>query len=244
MLCLAVSASASVFFVEEGSPVIHRDPFCEDIAPGDLPEKMTVVRFSSWDEIYASAEGYLPCQDCCPLYPFTQDDAETPECYYYNPEGGHMLHTDRNCPTVAAEFRPLQGVMDAVNGDIGGFTFCPICAGTSQAVHEFTLADFFLTQEQKAALLPGVWTLPSEQAISEEDALQVTRAYVRGRPEFMRYFSNGLFTCGVTHYDVGCASHPQETYKVLVTTVLRKPVGIVYVDAISAEVYVSFCRDD
>jgi hypothetical protein len=57
VLCTAGYASAAVFFVEEGGPVLHRDPPCEDIAPGDLPEKMTVVRFSSWDELYASAEG-------------------------------------------------------------------------------------------------------------------------------------------------------------------------------------------
>ncbi|MEA5016895.1 MAG: hypothetical protein VB099_20295 [Candidatus Limiplasma sp.] len=240
LLCLSGSASASVFFADDDGRIIHRDPFCMELALPD--EAFPAVQFSSFNEINASSEGYLPCQECCNLYAFSRSATDQPALYYYNPEGGRMLHSDQCCPSVAAKYLPLRGVIDAVSGDTSPFSFCPVCASQDLLRHPFSLSTCFASLEEKAALLPDVWTLPSPQAISGEEALRIAKEYVHGRQEVMKCFADGLFTAGVMHYDVGCERHSQETYKVLITTVLQEPVGVVHIDAVSGEVYAWCCK--
>lgn len=102
------------------------------------------------------------------------------------------------------------------------------------------------TLEEKAAMLPGVWTLPSSGAISADEAFLIAKAYVASAPAFGRALnSKGLCTVCIMHYDAASA-HPQEqreTYKALVTTTLREPVGLVYIDALTGEVYCAIVSD-
>ncbi len=233
LMALAAPACADTFFVEDDGPIIHRDPLCVRLAPSEASLYGRTVTFSSWDELYAAPEGYLPCADCC-ADSFTAAPYAS-EVYYYNPDGGQRLHADPNCRSVASAYLPLQGVVSAAEVDASA-SYCPFCC-VPAALPGSAAAACFDTLERKAAMLPGVWTLPSAGAISEEEAYQIAKRYVQDQPELMGLFAGGLFSCGVTHYDAGGADYPQETYKVLVTTVLRSPVATVYVDAITGEAY-------
>ena len=89
-------------------------------------------------------------------------------------------------------------------------------------------------------MLPGVWTLPTEQAISPEEAYQTAKECAAANPELLRYLNaDALCTVSVFHYDAAGehTMEQRETYKALVTTPLREPIGVVLIDALSGEVY-------
>ena len=51
-------------------------------------------------------------------------------------------------------------------------------------------------------MLPGVWTLPSEQAISPEEAYQTAKECAAANPELSRYLNaHALCTVSIFHYD-------------------------------------------
>lgn len=236
LLCLFSAASADAFFLDGDGPMLHRDPLCDRLALTDQP--LRTVDFSSWDEVNDAPEGYPTCSQCVGLYPAFVADAQPPRSYYYNPDGGTMLHTDANCPSVGEAYRPLNKIINAV--DAREYTLCPVCAAQRPNDGAFSLACCFEPLKEQATLLQGVWTLPSQTAISADEAYRIARDYVQTLPNVKPDFADGLFTIGVTHYDVGMPSHPKETYKALVTTVLRSPVGVVCVDALTGEVYAAW----
>lgn len=54
----------------------------------------------------------------------------------------------------------------------------------------------------------------------------------------VRSFPNGLYTDCIYHYDTaGDEPLAREHYRILVTTVLQEPVGLIYVDALTGEVF-------
>ena len=84
---------------------------------------------------------------------------------------------------------------------------------------------------EKAELLPGVWTLPSENAISKEKVVEIVNDYLKTLLPEKQYGSL------IAHYDQGSPEDARETWKFVVTTLLRHPICIVYVDALTGEVY-------
>lgn len=89
-------------------------------------------------------------------------------------------------------------------------------------------------------MLPGVWTLPTIQAISPEEAYQTAKEGAAANPELSRYLNaDALCTVSVFHHDAAGthAMEQRETYKALVTTPLREPIGVVLIDSLSGEVY-------
>lgn len=95
---------------------------------------------------------------------------------------------------------------------------------------------------QKAEMLPGVWTLPPENAVSPEEALQTAKSYAASVPDFARHMDQAdgqpLCTGTVFHYDTCTAGADQrQAYKVLVTTPKLESICIVYVDALTGQVY-------
>ncbi|MDD3336540.1 MAG: hypothetical protein PHI98_13665 [Eubacteriales bacterium] len=245
LICLILvstvsAASADLYFIEKGGPTLHRDPLCESWAI--LQSSPETVLFNTFEELYAAPEGYLPCQKCCTLYPSME--AADSLVYYYNPDGGKLLHVDPNCASVSKAYLPLKGTVGADDSaSLSKFGFCPVCAHSQTATASLGALSYFDTLEQKAALLPGVWTLPSSRALSEQRVYDIAKAYVENQPKMMKRFSNGLFTVGVMHYDVGSQAHPTEAYKALITTVLAAPVAILSLDALTGEVYSALLLD-
>lgn len=181
MLCFGARAYASVWFGEENSPTLHRDPFCRSRGLNIPNPFAQTFEYESAQAVYASGE-WLVCTRCYtdsfdhPVEPFPEDFAS---------------------------------IWNA-------------------------------SLEEKAAMLPGVWTPPSEHAISPEEAYQTAKACAASNPELSQYLNaEGLCTVSVFHYDAAGAhaTEQRETYKALVTTPLREPLGVIMIDAITGAVY-------
>ncbi len=172
---------------------------------------------------------------------------------WFGEADSHRLHRDPYCSRRAVEFREpfahaqtfdsLQSMYSS-----GDWLPCSWCGGAAVLDPVIPLPESFrllwnASLAEKALMLPGVWTLPSEEAVPEAVAYAAAKAYVSSVPVFARYLDevDGQLMCTVSllHYDA-CPSGEteyRETYKVLVTTVRWEAVGIVYIDALTGEVY-------
>lgn len=87
-------------------------------------------------------------------------------------------------------------------------------------------------------MLPRVWTLPSKNVPSPYAVWEVATTFVENIPALMGHFPNELYTDCIYHYDTaGDEPLAREHYRILVTTVLQESEGIVYVDALTEEVF-------
>ena len=169
---------------------------------------------------------------------------------WFGEENGHTLHREPFCRKRSLYIpNPFAHTFDYENAqavtDSGEWLVCTNCYTDSSANPKETFPESFsdiwnASLEEKASMLPGVWTLPSEQAISPEEAYQTAKGCAASNPELSRYLNaDRLCTVSVFHYDTA-GTHTieqRETYKALVTTPLREPIGVVLIDALSGEVY-------
>lgn len=236
LLCGCIgNACAAVWFAEPDTNRLHRDPFCADTRLSTALHAQAFW-FDSVADINRQAEHAL-CHTCADAFPESAAPAPA-QTLYYNPDGGEMLHANRDCPAVSETFLPLGGEMPASQMESSGMIPCPICTPVLPQDLQNIAQVWNATLEEKAALLPGVWTLPSADALSPDAIWDAATAFIESSPALMAHFPSGLYTACLCHYHT--ASDPslaREHYRVLVTTVLQEPVGLVYVDALTGEVF-------
>ena len=169
---------------------------------------------------------------------------------WFGEENGHRLHRDPFCKSRwLSTPNPFACVFDYENAQAvynsGEWLVCSDCYTDSFASPKEPFPESFsdiwnASLEEKALMLPGVWTLPSEQAISAEEAYQTAKVCAATNPELSRYLNaDAMCTVSIFHYDAAGkhAMEQRETYKVLVTTPLREPISVILIDALSGEVY-------
>lgn len=227
LLLAAMPAQALTWFPE--GYVLHRDPFCEhkgfdldSCYEPSLDMPLTLVQ---------SATDYLLCQHCCGLLPEEADVFV--DRWYYNPDGGVRLHADPDCVTISKKYLPLTTWLTADDPAWTEYTLCNICSADSKVIgYPLDSILWNSTAAEKAALLPGVWTQPSKNAITQEEACRIAREHVR------LYSSAEVHSALPMHYDlVSYRKNTRETWKVLVTTTLLHPICMVYIDALTGEVF-------
>ena len=169
---------------------------------------------------------------------------------WFGEENGHTLHRDPFCKSRwLSTPNPFACVFDYENAQAvynsGEWLVCSDCYidffTDSEESNPESFSDIWnASLEERALMLPGVWTLPTEQAISPEEAYQAAKEGVAANPELSRYLNaDALCTVSVFHYDAAGthAMEQRETYKALVTTPLLEPIGVILIDALSGEVY-------
>ena len=169
---------------------------------------------------------------------------------WFGEENGHTLHRDPFCKSRwLSTPNPFACVFDYENAQAvynsGEWLVCSDCyldffTDSEERIPESFSNIWNASLEEKALMLPGVWTLPTEQAISSEEAYRTAKESAAANPELSRYLNaDALCTVSVFHYDAAGthAMEQRETYKALVTTPLREPIGVVLIDALSGEVY-------
>lgn len=169
---------------------------------------------------------------------------------WFGEENGHTLHRDPFCKSRwLSTPNPFDCVFDYENAQAvynsGEWLVCSDCyidffTDSEESIPESFSDIWNASLEERTLMLPGVWTLPTEQAISPEEAYQTAKEGAAANPELSRYLNaDALCTVSVFHYDAAGthAMEQRETYKALVTTPLREPIGVVLIDALSGEVY-------
>lgn len=223
-LLLALPAQAETWFPSASGTFIHRDPFCMERSLSLDSYILPSLQYTSRDVILQEG-AYSVCPRCD--VPSVEISAESE--LYYNPDGGTKLHHDPECASVSAKYLPMTNIKDAT-GSIPQGT-CNFCG--PRFLH--SAADnriWGASMEDKALFLPGVWTLPSDHAITPEAAASIVRDQV------VQHLPEDIYTLCVLHYDYGNGvGDGQETYKVLITTALQEPVRLLCIDAISGEIY-------
>ena len=237
LVVLALPAQAETWFPDVSGTLIHRDPFCSErlftmesfvlpaiqVSPVDIipADDSTTAR-----EIRTANASYAVCPHC------DGPSVEVPEStgLYYNPAGGTKLHRNPDCPSVARKYKPMRNINEAI-GPIPQ-EHCNFC-GPRFMTSPADIYGWNATPEEKALILPGVWTVPSEEAIHYSAAADAAYEFLLSRlPKPREYYA-----MSVAHYDQVAPDTPRATYKVIVTSAFRSPVGIVYVDALTGEVF-------
>jgi len=169
---------------------------------------------------------------------------------WFGEENGHTLHRDPFCKSRwLSTPNPFDCVFDYENAQAvynsGEWLVCSDCyidffTDSEESIPESFSDIWNASLEERTLMLPRVWTLPTEQAISPEEAYQTAKEGAAANPELSRYLNaDALCTVSVFHYDAAgtYAMEQRETFKALVTTPLRKPIGVVLINALSGEVY-------
>ena len=228
VLLTSLSAQAATWF-DDGEK-LHRDPFCTEAAFSFTSFYTPSLEFATEED--ARAHGSI-CE-CCTALVTPVEGADGPVVWYYNPDGGKFFHRDAECPSVSKKYTPMTGSYIAESPSWWPENPCNVCGFAQQVL--MGPADTFgwnATPAEKTAFLPGVWTTPSEEALHFSIAASVASDFLQTlRPQETHVMS-------VAHYDRGGPGDKENraTYKVIVTTLLRHPVCIVYVDALTGEVY-------
>ena len=226
ILLTSMPAQAATWFHD--GEILHRDPFCMEAAFSFDSFYTKSSEFASAEE--ARTHGAI-CE-CCTAIVIPVEGADAPVVWYANPNGGRYLHRDPECVSVSKKYQPLTEKITAERPDWLPENPCNVC-GIPDAVlrSPSDTRSSNADDAEKAKLLPGIWTLPSEHAISQEKVLEITNAYVK------QILPEKQYACTIAHYDQVSPAESRETWKVIVYTVLRHPVCIVYVDALTGEVY-------
>lgn len=226
LLLTALPAYADILFFPDGT-VLHRDPLCPKISLTTeyfLAETVVVDSYESLaDDVHFKA-----CEHCQYPFPVTVSIDTT---RYYNPDGGSRFHYNRDCPSVSEKYLPLVPLSE----EITALRPCSFCSPIDRNIPIRQLADIHVwnaSLEEKALLLPGIWTLPSPDARLVDEAHIVAHAYLT------EHYPGEICVVTAMHYDDGL--HPgdgHETYRLLATTALRKPLCIISIDALSGDIY-------
>lgn len=233
LLCTLLTSlpAQAVTWFDDGKK-LHRDPYCADAAFSFNSFYSPALECATQEEALSRSHSIV-CESCTALIP-DEYTADEPVIWYYNPDGGKYYHSDPNCESIRAVYLPLTGVYTADSRTWWPENPCSFCARTLQTLRSPSdVLAWNATPTEKAAFLPGVWTAPGESAIPFSEAASAATEFLQTlRPE-------ETYTLSVAHYDhVGLAEgENRATYKVIATTLLRHPVAIVYVDALTGEVY-------
>lgn len=226
LLLTSFPAGAAMWFPD--GYTLHRDPFCDGRTLSVENYCAAPLEFDSYDAVYADGN-YTVCSMCAASIPAEEDAAEE-VTWYYNPDGGIYCHRDPECPTVSPKYRPLTALTTAESDWIPD-NACNTCGVDRPLLSAADASCWGLSNEEMAALLPGVWTVESENAISQEEAFRIALAHVT------LHMPDKIYPINVMHYDYcHTVGDGVETYKVLVTTLLNKPVCVLDIDALSGEV--------
>ena len=221
MLLCALPAHAETWFPADGT--LHRDPLCTYM-PLTLENCFEPALVLTKAE--ATAQGYPLCTRCCAV------DVASAEAtfvtWYSNPEGGAYLHRDPDCPSVSENYKPMAEAAQLPQGELPENP-CSYCGRAAQVDYLFDSAVWNATPEERAALLPGVWTVPSENAIPAEQAARIAENIAAA------YSRKTVHAVLPLHYDHDAQGNPRETWQVVVATTLQHPVCVVYLDALTGE---------
>ena len=225
---MAFPACAEIWFPY--GRTLHRDPICvkNDLSPDSCYKKVLIL---TQDELDAS--DYLPCSHCCTYAsPAPEITADSSAIWYQNPNGGAKLHLDRFCASVSKEYKPMVPAYELPAGIIPA-NACNTCTRTTG--HFNYLFDNMVwnsSPEARADLLPGVWTVPEENAYPMEHAVAVAK-------EIAATLSLKTVHSAIPlHYDYDDQGNPRKTWRVVVSTTLLRPVCVVNIDATTGE-YIS-----
>ena len=225
LLLCALPAQAETWFPDVSGTLIHRDPFCTDRLLTLDSYFQAAVQYASREVILAEGE-YTICPAC--------DGASVPvpeeSALYYNPAGGSRLHHGPECPAVSEAYRPLTPIADA-EGDIPQQR-CFAC-GPRVITSPADTDGWNASCEEQALFLPGVWTLPADDALTQEAAYAIARTWVSASLPDGQEFC----VCPMHYDDARDVGDDRETWKVIVTSVLRHPMYLLYIDAQTGEVY-------
>lgn len=225
LLLAALPAHAHILYFPEGT-TLHRDPLCPHVSLTTDYFYAETVLIESFEALSDDAH-FAPCEHC--QYPLLETTSvDTP--LYYNPDGGSRFHYDQECPMVSEKSRPLT----PLPAEIGNLLPCVFCRPLSGYIL-LQLADTTLWNasiEEKAQLLPGIWTLPGSKALPVDAACTAARAYLA------EHFPDEICTITAMHYDDGLnPGDGHETYRLLATTALHRPLCIISVDALTGDIY-------
>lgn len=206
---------------------LHRDPICvkNDLSPDSCFEKVLVLTDAELE-----ASGYMPCTHCCAYAsPAPEVSADDPVIWYQNPDGGSYLHQDPFCVSVSKKYQPMTPIEELPAGILPA-NACNICSRrTEQINYLFDNIVWNNTPEVRATLLPGVWTVPSENAVSLEQIVPLAKEIAA------TYSRKTVHSALPLHYDYDDRGKPRETWRVVVTTSLLRPVCVVTFDALTGE---------
>lgn len=225
MLLCAAPACAEIWF--PSGHTLHRDPICvkNSFNADSCYERVLIL---SKEELEAG--DYLPCTHCCAYAsPAPEVTADGPVTWYQNAQGGSYLHLDPFCATVSKKYQPMTPV-DELPAGIIPTNACNIC--TRKSGHINYLFDNMVwnaTPETRAELLPGVWTAPSENAVSLDVIVPLAKEIAA------TYSHKTVHSAIPLHYDYDDWGKPRETWRVVVTTSLLRPVCVVNFDALTGE---------
>ena len=228
VLLTSLSAQAATWF--DDGKMLHRDPFCMDAEFSFSSFYTPSLEFLSEDDARAHS---IVCE-CCTALVGPVDQVDAPVVWYYNPDGGRYYHRDAECPSVKKKYTPMTGSYVAPRPDWVPDNPCNVCGIPDVVLRSPSDTRASNASDlEKAELLPGVWTLPSENAIHQDKVVEIVNAYTKSLLPEKQY------TCTIAHYDHGGPEETtaRETWKAIITTLLRHPVCIVYVDALTGEVY-------
>ena len=226
VLLTSLPAQAATWF-DDGEK-LHRDPFCMEAAFSFTSFYTPSLEFAT--EEAARAHGSV-CE-CCTALVTPVEGADGPVVWYYNPEGGKFFHRDAECPSVSKKYKPMTGSYVAEHPYWMPENPCNVCGIPNLVMRSPSdTRSSNADDAEKTELLPGVWTMPSAESLPQERVIGIVNAYIK------TLLPEKQYTCTIAHYDQCSPEEARETWKVVVTTLLRHPVCIVYVDALTGEVY-------
>lgn len=229
-LMTSLPAQAITWF-DDGEK-LHRDPFCLNAEFSFNSFYSPSLECANEEEALARSHSEI-CACCTALIP-PELSVDAPVTWYFNPDGGRFYHRDAYCASIRSVYLPLTGTYVAESPSWWPENPCSFCAHAQLVLRGPSDIDGWnATPDEKSAFMPGVWTKPAAEAIHYSEAASAATAFLRSiRPE-------ETYALSVAHYDHGGPDEGQNrpTYKVIATTMLRHPVAIVYVDALTGEVY-------
>ena len=220
-------AYAATWFPDDNK--LHSDPFCIDRRFCFSTYYSLALECAT--EADTLAEG-LPLCESCALAGDAASNLYAPVTWYYNPNGGRFYHRDQNCSSIHSYLLPLSGIYVDESRTWQPDNPCSSCGYAPTLLRAPSDPNGLnATIEEKAALLPGIWTLPGKDAISFSAAADAAHAYL------LTILPKETYRLYTLHYDQCSPEGPRETWKVIATTELGHPVCVVYVDALTGEVY-------
>ncbi len=225
LVMLALPAQAATFFPDGNT--LHRDPICVHNA---FSVESCLATTLHLDRAGVIAGEYFLCAYCSPHLPEdTVASGDSGITWYHNPNGGVKLHLNPDCVSVSKKYKPLTAAKQ-LPADVIPDNACNIC-GCLPGQIDYLLDSIVWnsTPEERAELLPGIWTVPSENAISEAQAIAIAKEKATA------YSDRSIHSAMALHYDRDAFGKPRETWQVVVTTSLLHPVCIIHLDALTGE---------
>lgn len=218
-------AHAEIWFPDGWT--LHRDPICvkNDLSSDSCYEKVLVLTDAELE-----TSSYLPCSHCCAYAsPAPEVAVNGSVAWYHNPDGGSYLHQDPFCVSVSKKYQPMTPIETLPAGVLPD-NACNICGDKADRMNYlFDNIVWDNTPEARAALLPGVWTAPSENAVSLEQIVPLAKEIAA------TYSRKTVHSAIPLHYNYDDWGNPRETWRVVVTTSLLRPVCVVNFDALTGE---------